>query len=560
MIGELQQTLSRSANVLSQTQNARRPLLQLPAETLNHIISLIPNPIWRSNLSMVTLKPYWHSQATDILTLVPMSQTCRRLREIILGNPLLWRHGYTQGRSSTIPVFLSRSGRVPLTLFLSEGDAVPTLSLLRLTAEISRVQELHLYGLQPETSFRITANLHMVWPELEYLSISPKYHPQLDLGYFRQERLPNLRYLHLRSLWMLPSTGFSTLTHLSLSSIANEGYHAPLVSFLSACPNIISVMLENLNRDVPPPLPSYPNILPRLQRALLYNMNDSARDFFYPLFALHDRSDFALQLLWPEPSNRTFSLEDVIPRRAQGGVSLLAIGRHPPREDLMSRHWWHKFFPSLTAVGRTTTVRVAGSGFIFSEIRRILTSAGNDALADVRELWLMNMEELTDNEGDVLPLAFASLPALRTATIVVDRSSYPDAVPTLRMLPRISQRPPMDSVRLETLCLVHGFSDYRPATSATELGTMYYTAKPAQAKLDLSQMLIELESGEYDLPETLCLQTPEQLPVDEGQLGTLRELFRGEVRVECIDALPKLPLPGYCVEPAAGFQFPASMW
>lgn len=486
-----------------------------------------------------------------------MSQTCRLLREIILGNPLLWRHGYTKGRSSTIPLFLSRSDRVPLTLVLSEPDAVPFLSFLPLTAEISRVQELHFYGLQPETTFRITTSLHMHWPALEYLSISPKYHPQLDIGYFRQERLPNLRYLHMRSLWMLPSTGFSTLTHLSLSSISYEGYHSQLVSFLSACPNIISVMLENLNRDVPPPLPSYPNILPRLQRALLYNMNDPAREFFYPLFASHDRNDFALQFLCPEISNRTFSLENVIPR-AQGGISLLAIGRHPPREDQMSRHWWHKFLPSLTAVGQTTTVRVAGSGCIFSELRRTLTSADSDALVDVRELWLMNMEELTDNE-DVLPLMFASLPTLRTATIVVDHSSYPDAVPTLRMLPRISdQRRPIDSVRLETLCLVHGFSDYRPAASAG-LETVYHSARPAQAKLDLSQMLVELESGEYDLPETLCLQTPEQVPVDEGQLGTLREFFN-EVRVECIDALPNMPLPGYCVEPMAGFQIPTSMW
>ncbi len=101
------------------------------------------------------------------------------------------------------------------------------------------------------------------------------------------------------------------------------------------------------------------------------------------------------------------------------------------------------------------------------------------------------------------------------------------------------------------LRLVHGFSDNSDAAQ--------HHSEPTQAKLDLSQTLIELQSGEYDLPETLCLQTPEQVPVDEGQLGTLREFFN-EVRVDCIDALPNMPLPGYCVEPMAGFQTPTSMW
>ena len=57
------------------------PLLALPIEILHQILELVPNP---------RIRDVWRSDNVDTSMILPISQVCRQLREIVLSYPALW--------------------------------------------------------------------------------------------------------------------------------------------------------------------------------------------------------------------------------------------------------------------------------------------------------------------------------------------------------------------------------------------------------------------------------------------------------------------------------------
>ena len=84
---------------------------------------------------------------------------------------------------------------------------------------------------------------------------------------------------------------------------------------------------------------------------------------------------------------------------------------------------------------------------------------------------------------------------------------------------------------------------------------------PRSVTLHLSRLAAELATGDYIYFEELVVQTSGLLSVDEGELAEVRKHF-AVARAEHIAALPSIPVPDYCWEPAGNAQkmFPGSFW
>ena len=503
--------------------------------------------------------PHWHSYITDSLMLVPVSQTCHRLREVTVDNPLLWRHGYAKGRSSTFPVLLSRSGGVHLTLILSYDN---TMDPEFRRVAFPRSQELHLVQLSAEQLQQLHTEFNSPWPFMEHLSISQRQQMGRPISLLESlplhpDNMPKLRYLQLQSVSQFPPSGFPTLTHLFLSNIMiRENFHPHLLNFLSSCPKLINLTLSGLNSDIPQPLTSPPSILPSLQRATLMGLNKSARDYYLPLLAAHDRTDFALQVLWPGMAVRNFSLDELIPKRnRKQGTTLLAIAIHYDPVMHPTPRIPQASIPSVTAVSSSMATRVAGGSTTFSELHRMLSST--DALVDVRELWLVNVNQESIVFRGLFTTTSAVFPVLNRATLVVDHTSLPNYTPSLCML----HKQEMSALgHVKTVRVIHGYSKFSSAGEPLDWTNTGRRVAEIPHSLDLSWMITQLQSGDYHLPDTLVLQATEHFYMDQDQLDALRRLV-AEVRVERITALPGLPLPGFCVELAAGVEVSTtSMW
>ncbi|KAI0735901.1 hypothetical protein C8Q76DRAFT_792392 [Earliella scabrosa] len=198
----------------------------------------------------------------------------------------------------------------------------------------------------------------------------------------------------------------------------------------------------------------------------------------------------------------------ILPRYAHGEASLLAITTRPYLTA--APNLVYKYLLSFTAVGPRSAFHLSRNCSIMSEhLPRFLEDGA--ALRHLRQAWIVDPVLVSKSKSlqiaDKISSALASLPALETVVVVFDHAP---AVP--RCVP-------------------------------------------------LEKMLTQLASREYDYFETFVLQTTSHFFVEEDDLEELRRRFF-VVRHEYINTLPAVPVPDYCLEPAASPSpmFPGSLW
>ncbi|KAI0757648.1 hypothetical protein C8Q80DRAFT_114002 [Daedaleopsis nitida] len=575
-IWELHEPLSQAVIFLERTWNARRPLVGLPEETLHQILSHIPEPADRGNFPR--FNPHWKSECRNTLMLVPVTQTCHRLREVAVGNPLLWRHGCTKPRQTTLPFVCSRSQTVPLTVVLSDPALLNIVQRFRDTCppeyfqhvrdlcqpvHLQRIRELHLCTGEDSDSPRLFyGHFDSLWPALEYLTLHTTINHSTSLELV-PEHMPRLRYL---DLWVIPSqlskSGFPTLTHLSVSaSISQSDRGQELVDFIFACPSLESLILSLFNMSPAvhgPPRVVFPipqTVLPRLRRVILRDMTLIMLRFYLSAFELHIRNDIiSVQVLGLRDYDISpeFPWDAVLPYNSycRKDKSLLVMLQHTPSDDRQ-----HGSVLSLTATGPKTTVRVADSSYYPNDLRLHQASF----LAGVRDVWI-DFPQLELKHTAIISTMLMAVPTLETVTLVTDHTRYRGSTgPCLHAIPKYSERAGGSS-RIRILRFVHGFSIYEPQTPPRQESHQWDPLEMPM-KLDLSSLLAGFASGEYDYFDELVLQTTADLEVDADAVARLRE-YVPVVRVERIEGLPEPPVPKFFEDAASSTRniHVASLW
>lgn len=480
----MHEPLSQAVIVLKRTWNTRRPLVNLPEETLNQILSHIPDP---AEGKFLRFDPHWKSESMDNIMLVPITQTCHRLREVALGNPLLWRHGCTKARQTTLPFILSRSQNVPLTIVLSDStlpDIGRHIHDLCQSEHLQRIRELHLCSGEESDSTRQFYSQFgcSLWPALERLTI------HFTFGHSRSlelvpEHMPRLRYL---DMWFLPSQfpqiGFAALTHLSVyTTIVQSTMGEDFVRFISTCSSLESLVLNLLNGSPmvwgPPrvrvPLP--PTVLPRLRRVIFHDLESYMLNFYVSAFALHSRNEIAVQMLWSQYIRAIeIPWDDILPHHPSGSENapLLVMLQHTsPVGELPSL--------SVTAIGARTTVRVAA--IIYPQLHQAAFLAG------VRDVWIdfpQHPAHIT-----IISRTLVAIPALETVTFVAEYIQCRESAgPSLYVVPKRFERP-MGSSRVRTLRFVLGFSKHETPPPVTKSQELDHGALELPMKLDLSNLV-----------------------------------------------------------------------
>ncbi|KAI0757650.1 hypothetical protein C8Q80DRAFT_1265536 [Daedaleopsis nitida] len=190
-IWELHEPLSQAVLILERTWNERRPLLSLPIEILNKILSQIPD------------------------------RTPHKFRNIDLSSTPRGgvRQSHTKGQSSTLPIILARSANVPLTIVLTEPqDPIGCVLLdkrqqpehirvgireLLQPEHIVRIRELHMSRMTMDDRQQLYLHFDSSqWTSLEHLTLaSPPIANSRDgdaLPFkWLSKYMPRLRYLQL---------------------------------------------------------------------------------------------------------------------------------------------------------------------------------------------------------------------------------------------------------------------------------------------------------------------------------------------------------------------------
>ncbi|KAI0757643.1 hypothetical protein C8Q80DRAFT_1134702 [Daedaleopsis nitida] len=520
----------------------------------------------------------------DSMMLVPISGTCHRLREVVLGNPLLWTHG----KENRIPMILTRSQSAPIALSLTtrsiSSSSERILCLVLQPKHIMRIRELHMFGDEDDGRRQLYDNFHRsLWPALEHLTLSCRYkEPSRTSGVpgaarllpFQgvSEHMPRLRYLSLKwtPSWM-PPYGLPALTHLSLDFMITGENMLPLerlVGFISMCPKLESVFLslprtedDNTPQSVAP-IPSM--VLPRLRRVKCLNNSSGTLRILLSAFALHTRKDIAVQILCDRGGDlMMLPWETILPYDPRGceNISALAILQHAaPEPEQQSSIFNIDTSPllSITAiVSSRTTVRVAcSSRNLCADLERGVL--GQAFFSDVHDVWIGVAQEYLHTA--VISALLAPIPAIETITLVTDYALHGDSrsfSPSFRLVPKSSERR-VGSARVRTLRFVHGYGDYEDSGCRRSQAS---GVDAAPTKLNLNELLSGLGSGEYDYFDELLLQITAHLEVDEEEVAKLRACVR-VMRVERIECMPEPPIPKISEEAASSQQraHAASLW
>lgn len=545
---------------MREVKNARRPLLSLPTELLQAIMAFIPDAVEVPSANV--LRPIWHADVYDTAMIVPISQACKRLREVALGCPALWT-SLTNGPHTRARVFAHRSQGIPLKVFLPIGQTIGHV-LTDIAEDLpSRVQELHVGDMGPCEHTQDTLN-HLVadgpFPLLESLSVQfcdnplmdeeDQYHFGLPRA-FTRECAPQLRRLCLGSCDFVSQSILASLTHLALHSVAVAHVHREVESMLSSCHVLESLHLENVQDIFNPPEPPpwdvdvhnfyhpTPAALPacrRLRRVTLIHVYGYLASFVIFLVA-NDEQDLALQL-----HDLKTDLNPALPRdRLLDRTLRLAVAMYPPPPN--SGGVW-----MITAVSPDRTFR-ATSHTLQKALSPLLRRVNNQALAGVRELWLADVAALTLADGEksrLSPREVSTLKAVVAAanldTVVFAnhfQTRWARGRPSLFLLPDTREAVAWPSI--STLRIVYGYGPFLDSD---------WTPHEGVPPLDLSVILAELALGAYDYLEHLVIQVPRGVYVDPEEVTELQAYFE-TTRVEVVDETPTMALPEYCVEPAA---------
>ncbi|OJT04932.1 hypothetical protein TRAPUB_4274 [Trametes pubescens] len=501
--------------------------------------------------------PVWHVDLYDTTMIIPISQTCRRLRNVAVGCPSLWTSVADCPRALS-QALVQRSQTLPLNAFLPIGNP-EDYDLAAIAEDLPiRLQELHV-GQLPDVNFENV--LHRIFsnplPMLQSLSV--KFPSGAHL--FTQdgscsfalcpprEWVPKLRRLCLYSCDLVSDSIMSSLTHLALDDIHIHDIHVRIKSILSVCSALQSLHLDDVTDcDYPDDSPSRfslptPTALPEcrsLRRVSLRRLDNYLVSFVCSL-VLADQPGLVLQLLetWLHRSGRRRPSYPPFPH----GISRFAIGLYPlnPNGPIYRFQW------AITACGAQHTLRAAAN--VLMDVAGPLLQDAT-LLADVRELWLADISTHTSvapppRQVALLNAIMAAMPRLDTVVLAnhFHASWTHSGRPSLFLLP--DARSPIPWPRITTLRIVYG-----AGPRLWEEGESHGGFRRAVHPLDLTGILDELASGAYDYLEHLVIEVPHGVYVDDGDFARLRGYFE-TARIAVVDEMPAMALPDYCVEPAA---------
>ncbi|TFK91548.1 hypothetical protein K466DRAFT_660001 [Polyporus arcularius HHB13444] len=563
-IWSIHTTLLETALHLRTAHNARQGLLRLPPEVLSEILEDILDPY----CSHWTFRPFWRSTETDSSVLIPVTHTCRRLREVALGLRSLWGTLTTKD-PHRVPIFVERSRPAPLTVAAWSRHDIPSVFDVFFTGEANRIQELHLCSVEVEHMNYLYELLNSPLPCLKSFTLhcyQADWYAKPSQLPLSRDRNPSLRYLTLKNTPFLPETGFPTLTHLSLTQVVTgPDLNVKVADLLSDCPRLESVVLSCLSFEtviLDGAAHRKPLLLEHLRRVTLHEMDDNALQLYMSLLQPRAR-DSAYHILGhilghnnqrDNPLLRDFLFPPETQKRSEDQPAeeslQLCISVHPDHNGEFSG--WDRSY-ALTVTTRECTRRLA----TYSGQRRYignsvwitqLLAANATWLAAIREVWVVNAAPSTfwprflssDTCAPVMsPLVH--FPALETLTLVSDHTFLVEGTtqPGLYLLPS-TEDPTAVAPKLTALRLMHGFSDH---TLAKRRATERHV--PLADTLDFKQMLEDLRCGDYAyLRDTrLIVQTTPNVRVDRNNLDRLREHFK-DVRHEWLDALPAMPVRG----------------
>ena len=464
-----------------------------------------------------------------------------------MSNPFLWRHLYSGHAATVFTTYTRRSlaSTIPLTIVIDEspGSLKGVALLLH-----DFIQELHIVDIDRRTVDLLTPLRQTHWPKLEFFSLTKSAGDWDDGPVFplSPENTPQLRYLHLKHITVLGTQGLPQLTHISLSNLHLAQCHSKLATFLSSCPNLVNVTLDRLNNPALAPIP--PIDLPRLRRVILHDMSTRAVQFYLALLRC-DREDMAVQVLSRDVPMRRFPLEHLLPRYIPGRPSAIEIASHDYVAAVSNTDTCDYFDLSVTAAGLKNALRFSRDFHTLGEqLPRFFRHSS--AYSHVRDVWIVNVPgTVSRHVWDNIATVLAGFTSLETVTVVCDYTRFFDARTNLSLLPKFSD-PSFSCSRFKTLRLVHWLTK-----------TISNIPSVAFIRIPLRKMLSQLQSGEYAYIENLTLQHTIHFDLDSNEIEDLKE-YIPNVRRELIEALPTMPLPDHCVEPARGpaVTFSTSMW
>ena len=562
---------------LRSAHNARQGLLRLPTEVLTSILEAVPDLAsgrWHE------FQPSWRSIATDGSMLIPMTHTCHRLREIALAHHSLWAT-LTTKKSQLVPNFVERSRPAPLTVAAWSLHNIPAIFDVFFTGAANRIQELHLFSIEIEHMSYLFKLLKCPLPALKsltltcYLVASRWGDKPFELPLSR-ERNPSLQYLALKDVPFLPETGFSTLTHLSLTYVTVPSLYSRVIDFVSDCPRLESVALSGLWSEADTlDVGAYKTPLPlsHLRRVTLHELYNQSLQLFS--FLLHPtKSDSAYHILNYDPRDQAslmdFLLEPVRMHKHLAGLPAedpqLCISLHPDRNGDFST--W-ECAPAITVTTREQTRRLGAcsgqrrvTGSSLTWISSLL-SANAAALTSIPEVWLVNATPSTflprppsPAPCNAIDSPLIHLPALETLVLVIDHTFLcATAWSGLYLLPS-SQDPTFVVPNLTTLRLIHGYSNYALAQQRAAANCM-----ELPDTLDFTATLQELSTGAYGyLRNThLVVQTVGCMRLDTRDLESLREYFK-TVQRQRLEALPAMPVRGEDPASRGCERWPGALW
>ncbi|TBU30863.1 hypothetical protein BD311DRAFT_786938 [Dichomitus squalens] len=548
------EVLTEAVSVLREEMNDRTPLLNLPVEILVRILEYVPDPIDCNASLEYNFRPFWQYEALDSSMLIPVTHTCRRLREVMLSTPLLWS---TVVASSSLdePIaqeFISdlilRSENVPLKVLLSPSKQFTKLVDSFYPKNAHRVQELHLTDVGHRHMKYLESLLSLESPLLRSYSFDGRAG---SLSKWHTHALPipmnaaaSLRDLYINEVPLLPEIPLPNITHLALCNISLPGLHGKIEHVLRGCPNIVylalsnDVRLDELDQD---PAPLH---LQHLRRLTLNTVDAYSLKFYLSLIPPTTHT-IALQVLTYQPDIWTINHGPQVANCIQSPIKRLAFGGH--------RDWSTvDFTVSVTAVASSSVFHIVSylahsRKLVVREwLSHLLNLEVPSAFWAVREVWVTHGDERWTVHSESVARAIAGLPLLDTI-VLSHRHSRTLMEPDLSLCPNVDD-PLFNSPSLKNLRLI-----YYDSTGDSQLDDLKARRSRGVVRQSLAfyRMVVQLRTNAYRYFDRLVVQHEQTVEPTEEHIEVLREHFR-EVIVEVVDRRPSIPLPETCYETRLG--------
>ena len=530
-------------------------LLTLPVEVLHRILECVPDQKQQDEA--------WRSAIVDTSMLLPISRTCRRLRDITNSCPALWGSvsvaaepvlsGLTQ---TAITHSRSRPLSVELLLDQSYSQADPDGRKVKaLWPSIApRAREVHLIISARDTVAEPWDPVFdHPYPTLEsftfYNLTPPRPVPFLPNA---QGSVSQLRRLDLRSGGIqVPQCDFPKLTHLALQNVSVTS--ASMVGLLGRCPNLESLIMRNIVQQIWDPQVHADLSLPRLRRVVLKNIRYTALPYYLETIPKHSNG-YSLQVIGVPCHPSFFDAAAFLHDHSPLPPHTIRIGTEPSPDSEI----WHAL--SVTLLSSQSLVRLGTSVRPSSDLADGPAWLGRtledkSALVTITELWLVDLPRAVsssnwwDSFDESLRSVLAALPMLEVVSIAYNHSHH-TAVPDLRLLPD-GREPGFDARRLKTVRFVHGYDRELEYRQVLKAGQYEELLRPREGKeLSLAIMLNQLQTGAFDYLARVVLRVASRFFFDEAELAQLRGRSV-QVDIEYSDERPEMPIPEYAREQEA---------